>query len=310
MSELVMKRFEDLVENKSAGFTNPREKFDANKLKELAADIKERGLVYPLQVWEAEYEGKKMFVVVGGERRRLAIGMLIESGDWPKGRGIECRLVKATNLKEAHYEAVSDNLHREDLSSYELAKEVASLKILGDSQKTIAQHLNKSETWISRKLKAYESASPALRSAWKTGKVPDDTVEDIASLPEEEQDDAVEAQIKLREKGTSQAKKAAKKAAKKKAKKLQRASTRELSAVLAITEKAPKDNSYLRGMSDALRLSLGMLEEDDLKGDFKQLKKELEKAAAVEEAEAEAKAEAKATAKAAKKNGKAVEAAA
>lgn len=310
MSEITSKKFDDLAENKSA-FTNPREKFDLNKIKELAADIKERGLIYPLQVWETVLDGKSVSVVVGGERRRRAIGVLIESGDWPKGRPIDCRVVKASNLKEAHYEALADNLHREDLSSYELAKEIAALKIMGDSQKAIAAHLNKSETWISRKLKAYESASPSLQAAWKAGKLPDDTVEDLAGLEEEAQEEAVEEQLKLREKGTAKAKKAAKRSAKSKAKRLQRISASELSEILNITEKAPKDNEYLRGMSDAIRLTLGMIDEDKLASDFKKFRKELEKTAAAEEAAAEAKKLAKLEAAKAKraKNGKVEEAA-
>lgn len=283
MSEIVSKKFEDLAENKD-GFDNPREKFDMTKIKELAADIKERGLTYPLQIWETERDGKPTTLVVGGERRRRAIGLLIESGEWPKSRGIDCKTVSAKTLKEAHYAAVADNLHREDLSSYELAKEVAALKIMGDSQKEIAQRLCKSETWVSRKLAAYEAATPALRNAWKAGKLPDDTVEVLAKLDEEEQKAEVETQLALREKEGRAGKSKAKKRTGKKSKKAQRAGAKELQGLLLYAEKAPRSESpYMKGVYDTLRFSLGLIEEDGFHSEFKKFMRELDKKLEAEE---------------------------
>lgn len=287
-------KFEELAENKAAGFTNPREKFDMNKIKELAADIKERGLMYPLQVWTGP-DGE--MVVVGGERRRRAIGLLIEEGDWGKTKSIPCVGVQAANLKDAHYAAVADNLHREDLSPYELAKEIYSLKDMGDSQRTISQMLHKSETWISRKLKAFELAIPALRQAWKHGKLPNEAVEAIALMPQEEQEAELEAQLKLRD-GTREGKAKAKKRTK--GKKLQKPSAKELQGLLVVAEAATKnDHPYVHGVRDALKLAMGAIEEDGLGKEWRQFVKGLEKEAKEAAKEAEVEAKAKTT----KKNG-------
>jgi ParB/RepB/Spo0J family partition protein len=300
MSEITTYKYKDLAENKS-GFDNPREKFDLNRIKELAADIKAQGLLYPLQVWPTEYEGKGVNVVVDGERRRRAIALLIDSGDWPEGRGIDCRIIDAKTQKDAQYVALSGNIQREELSSYETARAMTQLKVMGDSQQAIAERLNKSETWVSRKLKAYDAASPGLRRAWKNGQLPDDTVEDLAKLhcgnfgADDHEDDCddcrdvqeaeVDLQLDLRakEKGAA-GKTKAKKRAKKRAKKLQRASLKELQGLLLYAEKAPKDNRYSRGLYDGLRFAIGTLEEDGFHSEFKSFRKELEKKLEADEA--------------------------
>jgi ParB/RepB/Spo0J family partition protein len=308
MSEIISLKYKDLAEDKNAGFANPREKFDVNRIKELAASIKEVGLMYPLQVWQSEFEGEKVNVVVDGERRRRAIGLLIEAGDWPEGRIIDCRVIEAKNLRDAQYAALEGNIQREELSSYEQAKAMAQLKVMGDSQKIIANRLNKSETWVSRKLKAYESAAPALRKAWKQGVLPDDTVESLAQLhcdnfgKEDHEEDCedcsdtqeaeVVKQIELRDESKGSAgKKKAKRRAKKKANQATRAGTQELRGLLIIAEKAPKENRYVRGIYDALRFALGLIEEDKLHSEWKSFHREIEKKLEAEEAEEEKKKE-------------------
>lgn len=306
MSELITLKYNQLAENKDAGFDNPREKFDVNRIKELAADIKEQGLLYPLQVWRSEVEGKQVNVVVDGERRRRAIGLLIEDGDWPEGRVIDCRIIDAKTQKDAQYVALSGNIQREELSSYETAKAMTALKVMGDTQKIIATRLNKSETWVSRKLKAFEAAAPALRKAWKGGQLPDDTVEAVAQMHcdnfgsddhEEDCDDCRDTQeaevdllLKMRDESKGAAgKQKAKKRVKKKTKKMQRAGTKELQGQLLYAEKAPKDNRYAQGVFDALRFALGAIDEDKFHADFRNLRKEVDKQLEKEQEEEEKK---------------------
>lgn len=287
MGEPVQRKYKDLVAHEE-DFDNPRERFDMSKIKELAASIKERGLTYPLQVWETEKNGEKMALVIGGARRLKAIGLLVDSGDWPEGRGIECNITKAKTLKDAQYDAVDDNMHREDLSSYEMAKSIASLKMMGDAQNEIAKRLGKSEAWVSRHLMAFEKAATPLKNAWKAGKIPVDTVMDLAKLDPEEQKAEVEVQLAMREKAGRAGQSKARKAAKKKTKKAQRAGAKELQGLLLYAEKAPRSESpYCKGVYDTLRFALGLIEEEDFGADFKRFRKELDKKLAAEAEEEE-----------------------
>lgn len=278
----------DLTPGEEVGFDNPREKMDAGEIKSLAADIQQRGLLYPLQVWPTEKDGKKVYVLIGGHRRKAAIEKLLEE-DEGNGfkKGVPVRYVEGATLLEAKYNALADNIQRVDLTSYELAQDISRFKTLGENQKDIATKLHKSETWVSRNLTAFSKASKALKTAWKSGHLSDDNVQDIAKLPEDEQEVSVLALVKERS-GGRKGKGKARKAAKKRANKLQRASTKELQEFIVFAEEAPKDLRYVRGMRDAFAFAIGSIEIDGFDGEWKRFFKEQQKAA---EAKAAADAE-------------------
>lgn len=303
MDEFVTRKLKDFDSGEEVGFKNPREKFDSSELKQLAADIDARGLMYPLQVWETETEdGKKLTVVVDGERRKRAIEILIEEDpNHVLSKGIPCRTIRAKSLTEAKYVAIAGNVQRNELTSYELAADIARLKELGETQKAVASGLHKSESWVSRKLTAFENASTALKGAWKRGAIPDDTVEDLASLEPEEQDAALADTLKARANGRA-GKGAARKKAKKRAARVQRPSSKELNELLLYVEhdkKTAKSSEYIMGVYDALRVSTGAIEPTELGSAWKQFQKAIDKKLAAEADEAEEKAEAEKAKKAA-----------
>jgi ParB/RepB/Spo0J family partition protein len=277
----------------SEDFENPREKFDQVKLKQLAANIKEEGLYYSLLVWETEKDGKKINVVLDGERRRRAIAMLIDDGDETFKKGIPVKIVQAANLKEARYKALNGNIQREELTSFEVSQEMHRLKLMGENQKTISSRLSKSETWVSRKLNAYENASKELRKAWRSQALPDDTVESIATLRcanaekdehdddcedcEGVQDEAVDVQLKLREKGDRKSKSKARRTAKRKKNKVTVISKTEILALLEFASHAKKDDRYSTGVKHTLEVILGKREDEKFDTEFRQLRKGVEK---------------------------------
>ena len=318
---------DELTDGAEVGFENPRQKL--SDIPSLADDIEANGLRYPLQVWKTEKDGAEVKVLVGGFRRKAAIEKLITEG---RANGlaeaVPIRYIRGETLKDARYNALADNIQRDQLSSYEIAAECLRLKAMGDTQKVIAKGLAKSETWVSRKLTALETAGPVLTKAWRANKLADDTVEDLAKLAayvEEEgtydyeaQTEAVEEALALREGGTREDKSKARQKGKEKAGKHDRPSTKVIREMVLLAEEGAEamdieGQPYVRGIFDALRFAQGTLPAGKLGAEWKAFVKETEailKEQAAEKAKAsaaEAKgwAEGKPATKAAKKGKKA-----
>jgi ParB-like chromosome segregation protein Spo0J len=85
-------------------------------------------------------------------------------------------------VQEARVAALVGNVQRVDLSSYEVARSMAELRSDGMQQKEIAGKIKKSKSWVSRKLAAWDNASPTVKGAWKAGWLPDEDVEALASI--------------------------------------------------------------------------------------------------------------------------------
>jgi ParB/RepB/Spo0J family partition protein len=190
----------DQIMVEAAGFSNPRQQIDRDELNELANDIKSRGLLYPLLVWEASINGEPRNVLIGGHRRREAIKMLFEAKqDHGLAKAVPVRIVRGS-LLDARVAALADNIQRKQLSSYELTQEIMALKENeGLDQSEIARRLNKHRSWVSQFVTAYSKAGDVLRAAWQRGTLPDDDVRSLAKLPTREQAKAVSSVLKMRE---------------------------------------------------------------------------------------------------------------
>jgi ParB/RepB/Spo0J family partition protein len=106
---------------------NPRKRFDAKSLEELAASFKTQGILAPLLV--RELEESKYEVVAGA--RRLRAAKLAELEKLP------VRVVKLTDAQAIEAQRV-ENLQREDIHPLEEALGFKSLLELGEPVYTIA----------------------------------------------------------------------------------------------------------------------------------------------------------------------------
>lgn len=114
------------------------------ELEDLAATIKEYGLIHPISV----YEENGKYIIKTGSRRYKACVLC----DIPE---IDCIISdKFDNEIDRIVIQAIENEHREDMSPREREKYVKRLKDLGLSQREIAKKLNKNETWISKQLTA------------------------------------------------------------------------------------------------------------------------------------------------------------
>ena len=260
-----------------ADFANPRVHIDAKAVTELAGSIQQHGLLYPLCVWKTKNDkGTALNVVVDGGRRFRAIGQLVKS----KKAGtlkdkVPVRFILAKTLKDARISALVGNIQRVELTSYEVAKEMLALKVdEGMEQKAIAAQLKKSPTWVSRQLSAMRKSTDFVKKAWKTGKISDDTVQDLCKLPEAEQNKRLQSILDHLENGkdangktTRDAKATAraeakgddKKSSEPKELKPAKPSSDKLDRYIEVCSKSKKKERYLQGMLHAFKFMNGDL---------------------------------------------------
>ncbi len=121
----------------------PRKIIPAESLKELAASIKEKGIIQPVLV---EKNPDDSFTLIAGERRFRAA----------KIAGLEQIpvIVKSLSETEKMEYALIENIQREDLTPVEEAKAYeALLKISDSSQEELAKHLGKNRSTIANSLR-------------------------------------------------------------------------------------------------------------------------------------------------------------
>jgi ParB family chromosome partitioning protein len=129
----------------------PRRHFDEQQIEELAASIRERGLIQPLVVRKVNGS----FELIAGERRLRAVTSLGQTT-------VKVVVHEATDQEVAEL-ALIENLQRADLSPLEEAEQYRLLQEkFGMKQETIAQHVGKSRAVIANMVRLLD-LSPAVR---------------------------------------------------------------------------------------------------------------------------------------------------
>ena len=129
----------------------PRRHFDPVQIEELAASIRERGLIQPLVVRKVDGH----YELIAGERRLRAITSLGQTT-------VKVVVHEATDQEVAEL-ALIENLQRADLTPLEEAEQYRLLQErFGMKQETIAQHVGKSRAVIANMVRLLELA-PEVR---------------------------------------------------------------------------------------------------------------------------------------------------
>lgn len=258
-------------------FSNPREFINKKSIRELADSIEEHGLQYALRGIKRD-DGT--IIVVDGGRRLRAIQLLAKE---KRANGLTSKVPITyvpgkVDAQGARIEALIGNLQREELSSYEVAKELHALKEAGLSQTDIAKKLNKSQSWVSRHLGAYLKAAPDVHKAWKMGKLPDDDIQTLAKLPVTEQVKRLDKMMEHRavadtaKPGKRRAAKAAARAAAKgttpATPKAMRPDGKLLQRMRDLTGEASTSKKYILGLHHAFRFILGEIGPNDFDKEF------------------------------------------
>jgi ParB family chromosome partitioning protein len=138
---------------------NPRRDFSSDQLEELAASIRERGLVQPLVVRPSGHDGETYEIVAGERRWRAA--QLAHLHEIPV-------VVRALSDQESVEIAIIENVQREDLNAVEEAEGYRLLMVGHDyTQEDLARVIGKSRSHLAntlRLLKLPDSVQQMLRS--------------------------------------------------------------------------------------------------------------------------------------------------
>lgn len=154
---------------------NPRQTFEEEPLRELAASIAVHGLLQNLTVrptGHATAEGAPEYWIVAGERRFRAAMILAQENRLPESlaAGIPCNV---RDLTDAEHLAVSllENLQRRDVNPMEEANAFARLTALGWTTAQIAEKIGTTQRHIQQRIALVQRLAPECQEALQTGKI-------------------------------------------------------------------------------------------------------------------------------------------
>ncbi|HOW51437.1 MAG TPA: ParB/RepB/Spo0J family partition protein [bacterium] len=152
----------------------PRSYFDEEKLKELAASLKEHGLIQPIVVRK---DGLKYRIIAGERRYRAA-----------KLAGLKELQAVVYKGEKDYVIALTENLQRENLNPLEVAEAYAELMKRGDiTQQQLSEQVGKSRPEISNYLRLL-TLSDKVKKYLAEGGVTVGQIRPLTVLPVEEQD--------------------------------------------------------------------------------------------------------------------------
>ncbi|RNJ47904.1 ParB/RepB/Spo0J family partition protein [Methylocystis hirsuta] len=137
----------------------PRRAFDAKTLEELAASIRERGVLQPIGITPAGLNG--MHRIVFGARRFRAAQLA--------GRATIAAFIHSEGTSDP-YDQMIENLQRDDLSAADIAAFIVSRLEAGVKQKDIALRLGKDKSYIAMYASVAQMA-PVLRERLATSPI-------------------------------------------------------------------------------------------------------------------------------------------
>ena len=152
----------------------PRQHFAKDKIDELAASIKEHGLLEPIVV--RRVPGQDKLEIIAGERR------------WRASQKAGLRevlvVVKDVSPKAAFELALIENVQREDLNPVELAEALDRLvKEHHYTQETLAERLGKDRTTVANSLRLLK-LPPSVRSRVITGELSEGHARALLGAPD------------------------------------------------------------------------------------------------------------------------------
>jgi ParB family chromosome partitioning protein len=164
----------------------PRTTFHDEELNELAASIKEHGVIQPLIVTQGDAAGS--FILIAGERR-LQAAQIAKLDKVPV-------IIREATEQELLLLALIENVQRADLSPLETAE---AYKHLGEqfnlTQEQIADRVGKSRVAVTNTLSLLE-LSPAVKQALADGEIREGHARALKGLSAQSQSAALQTVIK------------------------------------------------------------------------------------------------------------------
>lgn len=163
----------------------PRKVFQEDAIKELAATIKDHGLLQPIVV--REYE-RDHYEIIAGERRFRAVTTQL---NWTKIPAI----ITSMADDESAAMAIIENLQRAQLSPVEEARAYADLMTNNAmTQENLARRIGKSQSFVANKLRLLKLSAP-VQTAIMNGVISERHGRELLKLEDEDQQVAELEQI-------------------------------------------------------------------------------------------------------------------
>lgn len=164
---------------------NPRKSFEPEALAELAASIKEQGILLPLLVrpFQESVMPSVRYEIVAGERRWRAVEWLINNEGFAQSYEIPIR-VHACDDIEALKIAVLENLQRADLHPLEEAEAFALLKKRGLSTQQIADAIGKTRRHVELRIGLVEKLAEPVLEKFRQGGLNLAQARELTAAPE------------------------------------------------------------------------------------------------------------------------------
>ena len=150
--EILQLNLDDIIPNRF----QPREVFDEKALKELAASIKEHGVIQPIIVRKVN----EKYEIIAGERRYKASALA--------GKTTIPAIVKNLDDKESSKVALLENLQRKNLNPIEEAKTYQKILEIDEmTQEELAKTMGKSQSAVSNKLRLLQLTDEVQQAVLK-----------------------------------------------------------------------------------------------------------------------------------------------
>lgn len=154
----------------------PRKRFEEDSLEELAASVKEHGIIQPIVVTKNE---KGFYTIIAGERRWRAARMA-NLKEIPA-------IIREYDTKTASEIALIENLQRENLNPMEEADGFRNLMDLyGMTQEEVSEKIGKSRSAVANALRLLALKEP-VRELVREGKISAGHARTLLSAPDAEQ---------------------------------------------------------------------------------------------------------------------------
>jgi ParB family transcriptional regulator, chromosome partitioning protein len=154
----------------------PRKLFDVKSLGELAASIRNNGLMQPITVRPAQ----GCYEIVAGERRFRAHQLLADQGQLPDGTIMAH--IRPMEDEQRDIEAIVENLARADITPMEEARAFKRLLDRGMTEEALATKLGIQQTWRIRDRVRLLNLAPEHITLFEGGNLSAEAVYEISRL--------------------------------------------------------------------------------------------------------------------------------
>lgn len=152
-------------------------RIDCKDVSDLAASIKEHGILHPLTVTEDKNTLGLYYKLVAGHRRLAAAKI-------DGFKEVPCHVIKKQSKAELVEIALTENVSRMDMTAYEECLAVKSLSTKKNTPTQIAKRFGRSLRWVLTRKKLADAGETVLEKV-KENKIPLSLAARLADLPDE-----------------------------------------------------------------------------------------------------------------------------